>query len=112
MDVINCNEVEDIISKLIKMWIENAREIRFFFQAVSSPAYDKERNEQFANGTVLTDVVCAKFADRLALPIDLLQSRIQLMLMVGQFLSLWGDNENGFVLCKEIYQDILKKVKE
>jgi len=103
--------VSEIFSKLLNVWTGFSPEMRFLCQAVSSPAYEEQRQQQFSKVNYMYDRFGKELAQRFGCPHKVISPYIHEILTLMSYYSLWGSDEMASIQCNTIFQEMLDAVE-
>ncbi len=111
-DVVDNADSAVLFSELIDGWTAFSHELRFLYQAVSSPSYDRHRQQQFVKLNEFYDRFGERLAQRLECPYELIHLNFRDILRLMSYYSLWGSENvptDHFMKC---FNDLMHVVDE
>jgi AcrR family transcriptional regulator len=100
----------DIFPKLTKIGLDYAPQMRFLHQAVSSPAYEEYREDQFNKVNAFYDRLGKELAERFECPYDLIKDYIYEIMTLLSYFSLWGSRDMAAIQFNRIFIDFKNAV--
>lgn len=95
----------DIFPHLAKIVMDHAPQMRFLHQAVSSPAFEKYRENQFKRVNAFYDRLGRELAKRFEVPYDLIKDYIFDIMTLLSYYTLWGSQEMAAIQFNRIFTD-------
>ena len=95
----------DIFPQLAKIGLDYAPQMRFLHQAVSSPAYEEYREEQFKKVNTFYDRLGKELAKRFECPYELIKDFIYEIMALLSYFSLWGSRDMAAIQFNKIFSD-------
>jgi len=95
----------DIFPKLTKIGLDYAPQMRFLHQAVSSPAYEEYREDQFKKVNAFYDRLGKELAERFECPYELIKDYIYEIMTLLSYFSLWGSRDMAAIQFNRIFID-------
>jgi AcrR family transcriptional regulator len=100
----------DFFPTLTKTGLDHAPQMRFLHQAISSPAYEKYREEQFRKVNAFYDRLGQELAKRLECPYGLIKDYVHEVMTLLSYFSLWGSREMAAIHFDRIFIDFRNSV--
>lgn len=95
----------DIFPRLAKIGLDYAPQMRFLHQAVSSPAYEEHREDQFKKVNAFYDKLGKELAVRFACPYDIIKDNIYEIMTLLSYYTLWGSRDMAAIQFNRIFND-------
>lgn len=95
----------DIFPALTKIGLDYAPQMRFLHQAVSSPAYEEYREDQFKKVNAFYDRLGKELAERFECPYELIKDYIYEIMTLLSYFSLWGSRDMAAIQFNRIFND-------
>jgi AcrR family transcriptional regulator len=95
----------DIFPRLTKIGLDYAPQMRFLHQAVSSPAYEEYREDQFKKVNAFYDRLGKELAERFECPYELIKDYIYEIMTLLSYFSLWGSRDMAAIQFNRIFID-------
>ena len=95
----------DIFPNIIKIGLDYAPQMRFLYQAVSSPSYAEYREDQFKKVNAFYDRLGRELAARFECPPELFKDYICETMTLLSYYSLWGSREMAALQFNRIFSD-------
>jgi AcrR family transcriptional regulator len=100
----------DIFPRLTKIGLDYAPQMRFLHQAVSSPAYEEYREDQFKKVNAFYDRLGEELAERFECPHALIRDYIHEIMTLLSYFSLWGSRDMAAIQFNRIFSDFRNAV--
>jgi AcrR family transcriptional regulator len=100
----------DIFPRLAKIGLDYALQMRFLHQAVSSPAYEEHRENQFKKVNAFYDKLGEKLAERFECPYEIIKDYIHEIMTLLSYYSLWGSRDMAAIQFNRIFTDFRNAV--
>lgn len=111
-DVVDNSPLEDMHSNLIEVWNSFSPELRFLYQAVSSPSYNGKRTHQFLRLNSFYDRFGERLAQRLGCPYAVIRASVHDILTFMSYYSLWGSEDVLADSCIDRFNNLLNMAAE
>jgi len=95
----------DIFPQLAKIGLDYAPQMRFLHQAVSSPAYEEYREDQFRRVNAFYDRLGEELAARFECPYELIKGFINEIMTLISYFTLWGSRDMAAIQFNRIFND-------
>jgi AcrR family transcriptional regulator len=95
----------DFFQRLTKIGLDYAPQMRFLYQAVSSPSYADYREDQFKKVNAFYDRLGKELAARFECPLELIKDYISEIMTLLSYYSLWGSREMAAIQFNRIFSD-------
>lgn len=95
----------DIFPRLIQIGLDYAPQMRFLNQAVSSPTYEKHRDDQFKKVSAFYDRLGEELSQRFECPHELIRDHIHEIMTLMSYFSLWGSQDMAAIQFNRIFND-------
>jgi AcrR family transcriptional regulator len=95
----------DIFPRLTKIGLDYAPQMRFLHQAVSSPAYEEYREDQFKKVNAFYDRLGKELAERFECPYEIIKDYIYEIMTLLSYYSLWGSRDMAAIQFNRIFID-------
>lgn len=95
----------DIFPRLTKIGLDYAPQMRFLHQAVSSPAYEEYREDQFKKINAFNDRLGKELAERFECPFEIIKDYIYEIMTLLSYYSLWGSRDMAAIQFNRIFID-------
>lgn len=95
----------DIFPRLTKIGLDFAPKMRFLHQAVSSPAYEEYREDQFKKVNAFYDRLGKELAERFECPHEIIKDYIYEIMTLLSYFSLWGSRDMAAIQFNRIFID-------
>lgn len=95
----------DIFPRLTKIGLDYAPQMRFLHQAVSSPAYEEYREDQFKKINAFYDRLGKELAERFECPFEIIKDYIYEIMTLLSYYSLWGSRDMAAIQFNRIFID-------
>ena len=109
--VANCT-LEEMLSRLIEVWNSFSPELRFLYQAVSSPCYNSKRSYHFLKLNSFYDRFGERLAQRLGCPYAVIRSGVHDILTFMSYYALWGREDVLSDSCVDRFNNLLNMADE
>ena len=93
----------DIFPRLTKIGLDYAPRMRFLHQAVSSPAYEEHRENQFKKVNAFYDRLGRELAKRFECPYEIIKDYIYEIMTLLSYFSLWGSRDMAAIQFNRIF---------
>jgi len=100
----------DIFPQLTKIGLDYAPQMRFLHQAVSSPAYEVYREDQFKKVNAFYDRLGRELAKYFECPYELVKDYIHEIMTLLSYFSLWGSRDMAAIQFNRIFSDFKNAV--
>ena len=100
----------DIFPQLTKIGLDYAPQMRFLHQAVSSPAYEEYREDQFRKVNAFYDRLGRELAKYFECPYELVKGYIHEIMTLLSYFSLWGSRDMAAIQFNRIFSDFKNAV--
>ena len=100
----------DIFPRLANICLGNAPQMRFLHQAVSSPAYEEYREDQFIKVNAFYDRLGESLAERFGCPYEIIKGYIFEIMTLMSYFSLWGSRDMAAIQFNRIFSDFKEAV--
>ena len=100
----------DIFPRLTQIGLDFAPKMRFLHQAVSSPAFEEYRADQFNKVNAFYDRLGAELAKRFECPYELIKDYIHETMTLLSYFSLWGSQDMAAIQFNRIFSDFKEAV--
>ncbi len=95
----------DIFPKLVNIGLDFAPQMRFLHQAVSSPAYEEHREDQFKKVNDFYDKLGRALAEHFECPYELIKDYIYEIMTLMSYFTLWGSRDMAAIQFNRIFID-------
>lgn len=95
----------DIFPRLVEIGLDYAPKMRFLNQAISSPSFDKHREEQFKKVNDFYDRLGRDLAIHFDCPYELVKDYILEIMTLLSYFSLWGSRDMAAMQFNRIFAD-------
>lgn len=95
----------DFFPKMTKIGLDYAPQMRFLHQAVSSPAYEAYRENQFKKINEFYDRFGEELAGRFECPFELIEDYIHAVMTLLSYFSLWGSRDMAAIQFNKIFSN-------
>ena len=95
----------DIFPRLTKIGLDYSPQMRFLNQAVSSPAYEEYREDQFKKVNAFYDRLGKALAEQFECPYELIKDYIYEIMTLLSYFSLWGSRDMAAIQFNKIFID-------
>ena len=100
----------DIFPQLITIALDYAPQMRFLYQAVSSPSYEEHREKQFKMVNAFYDRLGKELANRFECPYELIKDYLYEIVTLFSYFSLWGSRDMAAIQFNRIFSDLKNTV--
>ncbi|HHT16440.1 MAG TPA: TetR/AcrR family transcriptional regulator [Papillibacter sp.] len=101
----------DIFPRLTKIGMDFAPQMRFLYQAVSSPAYEEYRDDQFKRVNAFWERLGKELARRFECPYELIKDHIYEIMTLLSYYTLWGSQDMAAIQFNRIFTDFKDAVQ-
>jgi len=100
----------EIFPRLVKIGLDYAPQMRFLYQAVSSPAFEEYREDQHKKVNAFYDRLGQELAKRFQCPYDLIKNYIFEIMTLLSYFSLWGSSDMAAIQFNKIFLEFKNTV--
>ena len=102
----------DVFPRLLNIGLDYAPQMRFLHQAVSSPAYEEHRADQFKKVNAIYDRLGESLAERFECPYEIISGYIYEIMTLMSYYSLWGSRDMAAIQFNRIFIDFKNAVTD
>jgi AcrR family transcriptional regulator len=95
----------DIFPRLLNIGLDFAPQMRFLHQAVSSPAYEEHREDQFKKVNAFYDKLGRELAKLFECPYEIIKDNIYEIMTLMSYFTLWGSRDMAAIQFNRIFMD-------
>jgi hypothetical protein len=100
----------NIFPRLVNVFMDFSPQMRFLYQAVSSPDYESHREEQFRKVNDFYDKLGNALADYFDCPYEIIKDYISEIMTLMSYHTLWGSRDMAAIQFNRIFSDFKNAV--